>query len=39
MNGSFSFATAVGLFKSAVGLVLIVLAYRLAFRFGNYRIF
>ncbi|NBD28221.1 ABC transporter permease subunit [Paenibacillus sp. T1] len=39
MNGSFSFATAVGLFKSAVGLVLIVLAYRLAYRFGNYRIF
>ncbi|WP_338554270.1 ABC transporter permease subunit [Paenibacillus sp. KS-LC4] len=39
MNGSFSFATAVGLFKSAVSFVLIVAAYRLAYRFGNYRIF
>ncbi|MNZ59825.1 putative multiple-sugar transport system permease YteP [compost metagenome] len=39
MNGSFSFATAVGLFKSGVSFVLIVTAYRLAYRFGNYRIF
>ena len=39
MNGSFSFATAVGLFKSAVSFILIVAAYRLAYRFGNYRIF
>ncbi|RED61889.1 ABC transporter permease [Cohnella lupini] len=39
MSGSFSFATAVGLFKSAVSFVLIVTAYRLAYRFGNYRIF
>lgn len=39
MDGSFSFATAVGLFKSAVSFMLIVAAYRLAYRFGNYRIF
>ncbi|WMT43021.1 sugar ABC transporter permease [Paenibacillus sp. D2_2] len=39
MSGSFSFATAVGLFKSAVSFVLVVIAYRLAYRFGNYRIF
>jgi len=39
MSGSFSFATAVGLFKSVVSFVLILAAYRLAYRFGNYRIF
>lgn len=39
MNGSFSFATAVGLFKSAVSFILIIAAYRVAYRFGNYRIF
>lgn len=39
MNGSFSFATAVGLFKSVISFILIVTAYRLAYRFGNYRIF
>lgn len=32
---SFSFATAVGVFKSVIGLVLIVLANRLAKRFGE----
>ncbi|OAS13263.1 ABC transporter permease [Paenibacillus oryzisoli] len=39
MGGSFSFATAVGLFKSVVSFVLIVVSYRLAYQFGNYRIF
>ncbi|MRN52105.1 ABC transporter permease [Paenibacillus monticola] len=39
MDGSFSFATAVGLFKSVISFILIVTAYRLAHRFGNYRIF
>lgn len=39
MNGSFSFATAVGLFKSAVSFIMIVIAYRLAYLWGNYRIF
>ena len=39
LNGQFSFGTAVGMFKSVVGLVLIVVAYRLAYRYAGYRIF
>ncbi|MCA0755457.1 ABC transporter permease subunit [Paenibacillus sp. N4] len=39
LNGDFSFATAVGLFKSVISFVLIIVSYRLAYRFGNYRIF
>jgi putative aldouronate transport system permease protein len=39
VQGSFGLATAVGLFKSAVGLVLISVTYWLAVRYGNYRIF
>ncbi|PYI52863.1 ABC transporter permease [Paenibacillus flagellatus] len=39
LSGDFSFATAVGLFKSVVGLLLIAVSYRLAYRFANYRIF
>lgn len=39
LNGQFSFGTAVGMFKSLVGLVLIVAAYRLAARYAGYRIF
>ncbi|WP_138755020.1 ABC transporter permease [Paenibacillus sinopodophylli] len=39
LKGDFSFATAVGLFKSIISFVLIVVSYRLAYRFGNYRIF
>lgn len=38
-NGNFSFATAVGLFKSLISFVLIVVAYRLAYKLANYRIF
>lgn len=38
-NGNFSFATAIGLFKSVISFILIVVAYRLAFKFANYRIF
>jgi len=38
-QGQFSFGTAVGLFKSTIGLILIVLSYRLAYRLANYRIF
>lgn len=34
-NSDFSFATAVGLFKSVIGLILIVAANRLAKRFGD----
>lgn len=38
-NGQFSFGTAVGLFKSAIGFVLIIISYRMAFKLANYRIF
>ncbi|CAM4178358.1 ABC transporter permease subunit [Lederbergia lenta] len=39
LGGQFSFATAVGLFKSVIGFVLIVTGYRLAYKYANYRIF
>lgn len=39
LNGKMSFATAVGMFKSLIALVLIVTSYRLAYKFANYRIF
>lgn len=39
LGAKFSFGTAVGLFKSAVGLILIVTSYKLANKFANYRIF
>lgn len=39
VDGKFSFSTAVGLFKSVVSFVLIVTAYRLSYKFANYRIF
>lgn len=39
VQGSFGQATAVGLFKSVVGFVLISITYNLAVRYGNYRIF
>ncbi|XEC94023.1 ABC transporter permease [Paenibacillus tarimensis] len=39
LKGDFSFATAVGMFKSVISFVLIIVAYRMAYRFGNYRIF
>lgn len=35
----FSFGAAVGMFKALVSLVLIVVAYRMAYKFANYRIF
>ena len=38
-KGEFSFGTAVGLFKSVVGLVFIVISYRMAYKLANYRIF
>jgi len=34
-NGQFSYTTAVGLFKSVVGLILVILANRLAKKFGE----
>lgn len=39
LSSQFGFATAVGLFKSVIGFVLIVIAYRLAYKYANYRIF
>ncbi|WP_168123674.1 ABC transporter permease subunit [Paenibacillus sp. HB172176] len=38
-KGEFSFGTAVGLFKSVVGLIFIVASYRMAYKLANYRIF
>lgn len=38
-EGHFEIATAIGLLKSGVSLVLIVISYTLASRFANYRIF
>jgi len=38
-NGQFGVATAVGLFKSVISLLLISVSYMLAYRFANYRIF
>ncbi|MBP1969332.1 putative aldouronate transport system permease protein [Virgibacillus natechei] len=39
VNGDFSYGAAVGLFKSAISLVLIVIGYRLAYRYAGWRIF
>jgi putative aldouronate transport system permease protein len=39
LGGKFSFATAVGLFKSVVSLILVSISYWLAYKFNNYRIF
>lgn len=39
LNGQYSFGTAVGMFKSLVGLILIIIAYRLAARYAGYKIF
>lgn len=39
LSGEFGFATAVGLMKSAVGMVLIVFSYWSASKFANYKIF
>ncbi|MDF2650519.1 MAG: binding-protein-dependent transport system inner rane component [Paenibacillus sp.] len=39
IEGRYSLATAVGLFKSVVSLFLISISYYLAYRFANYRIF
>ncbi|THF78745.1 ABC transporter permease [Cohnella fermenti] len=38
-EGQFGFATAVGLFKSVVSMILIVISYRLAYKLANYRVF
>jgi putative aldouronate transport system permease protein len=38
-NAQFAISTAAGLFKSAIGCILIVTSYRLAYRLSGYRIF
>lgn len=39
IGGNFSFGTAIGLFKSVVGLILIIGGYRLAYKVAGYKIF
>lgn len=39
INGEMGFGTAIGLFKSAISMVLIVISYRMAYKLANYRIF
>lgn len=39
IDGQFSFAAAMGMFKSVIGLILIVIAYASAYKFANYRVF
>ena len=39
LNGQYGFGTAVGLFKSGISLILIVVAYRIAYKVANYKIF
>jgi putative aldouronate transport system permease protein len=39
LSGDYSFGTAVGMFKSIVSFILIMIAYRMAYVFANYRIF
>ncbi|ANE48684.1 protein lplB [Paenibacillus swuensis] len=39
IDGNMSFSTAIGMFKSVISFVLIVIAYRLAYKYANYRIF
>jgi putative aldouronate transport system permease protein len=39
VQAQYGFATAVGLMKSVIGFLLIVLSYRNAYRYANYRIF
>jgi len=39
VNAQYSVATAVGLFKSVISTMFIVVSYRLAYKFGDYRIF
>lgn len=39
LNGNFSYGTAVGLFKSLISLILVVIGYRMAYKYANYRIF
>lgn len=39
LNGQYGFGTAVGLFKSGISFILIVISYRIAYKLANYKIF
>ncbi|WP_213650485.1 sugar ABC transporter permease [Paenibacillus sp. J23TS9] len=39
LDGQYGFATAIGLMKSVIAFILIILSYRLAYKYANYRIF
>ncbi|MFD1955572.1 ABC transporter permease [Paenibacillus thailandensis] len=39
LSGDMGLGTAVGLFKSVISMILIVISYRLAYKWANYRIF
>jgi putative aldouronate transport system permease protein len=39
VQAQYGLATGIGLFKSVIGFMLIVVSYRLAYKFANYRIF
>ncbi len=39
LNGEMGFGTAIGLFKSVISFVLVVMSYRMAYKLANYRIF
>ncbi|MFD2611657.1 ABC transporter permease [Paenibacillus gansuensis] len=39
IDNNFSFAAAVGVFKSVISFILVLVTYRLAHRYANYRIF
>jgi len=39
LGSQYSFATAIGFFKSIIGFIMIVISYRLAYKLANYRIF
>jgi len=39
VQAQYGFATAVSLLKSVIGFVLIIISYRIAYRYANYRIF
>ena len=39
LGGQYSLATAIGLFKSVIGMLLIIISNRLIIRYANYRVF
>ncbi len=39
LSGEMGFGTAIGLFKSVISFVLVVISYRMAYKLANYRIF